>query len=135
MSSSDFAIMSSCGYDGGEVTTMPTITLDVSEELAAQVDAIRDRLPEMLALSIQQPAVPAHVYRYILDFLASNPSPSEIASFVPSSDMQDRLYLLLDRNREGTLTAVEQAELDEWERIEHLMILIKSRNLGMLKQQ
>lgn len=114
---------------------MPTITLDVSDELAAQVDAIRDRLPELLALGIQQSAIPTHVYRYVLDFLASNPSPEAIAAFEPTADMRERLYLLLERNRDGTLTPSEQAELDEWERIEHLMILIKTRNLRLLKAQ
>ena len=39
---------------------MPTITLDISDEIAAQLDASRERLPELLTLSLQQPAVPAH---------------------------------------------------------------------------
>jgi hypothetical protein len=111
---------------------MPTITLDVSDELAAQFDRLGDRVPELLALSIQQPAVPASVYRSILDFLASDPSPEAIASFGPTDAMRERLQTLLDRSANGTLTAAENEELAEFERIEHLMILIKTRNLALL---
>ncbi len=107
---------------------MPTITLDVSDEIAAQFNAARDRLPELLALSLQQPAVPAHIYRFIVDFLASNPSPQDLAAFRPTSEMQSLLHLLLARSHAGELTPPEQAELEEYERIEHLIILIKSRN-------
>lgn len=111
---------------------MPTITLDISDELAVQHDASRERLPELLTLSLQQPAVPAHIYRFIVDFLASNPSPEDLATFGPTPEMQARLQTLLERSRSGDLTVVEQAELDEYERIEHLIVLIKSRNLGAL---
>ncbi len=51
------------------------------------------RLPESLALSLQQPAVPAQIYRYILDFLDSNPTPEQIAEFKPTPEMQERLLL------------------------------------------
>ena len=112
---------------------MPTITLDVPDELATQLDAVRDRLPELVALSLQQPAVPAHIYRFIVDFLASNPSPQDLTTFGPTAEMQVRLQTLLDRSGMGKLTPTEQAELDEYERIEHLMVLIKSRNLSALK--
>ena len=114
---------------------MPTITLDISDEIAAQLDASRERLPELLTLSLQQPAVPAHIYRFIVDFLASNPSPQHLAAFGPTPEMQARLRTLLDRSRTGQLTVRERAELDEYERIEHLMVLIKSRNLSALATQ
>ena len=111
---------------------MPTITLDISDEIAAQLDASRARLPELLSLSLQQPAVPAHIYRFIVDFLANNPSPHDLAAFGPTPEMHARLQTLLERSRTGELTPVEQTELDEYERIEHLIVLIKSRNLHAL---
>ena len=111
---------------------MPTITLDVSDEVAAQLDASRERLPELLMLSLRQPVVPAHIYRYIVDFLASNPSPQALAAFGPTPEMYARLQTLLERSRTGDLTVAEQAELDEYERIEHLIVLIKSRTLRAL---
>lgn len=46
--------------------------------------------------------------------------------------MQERLATLLERNRADILTPNEQQELDEYERIEHLMVMIKSGNLPYL---
>jgi hypothetical protein len=112
--------------------TMPRITLEVSEELSQQLAQVGDRLPELLALSLQQPAVPAQVYRYILDFLASNPTPEQIAEFKPTPEMQERLRTLLTRSQAGELTSTELQELDEYERIEHLIVMIKAGNLPYL---
>jgi hypothetical protein len=50
----------------------------VSQQLAQ----VSKPLPVLLALSLQKPAVPAQVYRYILDFLASNPTPEQIRHLV-----------------------------------------------------
>ncbi len=111
---------------------MPRITLEVSEELSQQLAQVGDRLPELLALSLQQPAVPAQVYRYILDFLASNPTPEQIAEFKPTPEMQERLRTLLGRSNAGELTSTELQELDEYERIEHLVVMIKAGNLSYL---
>lgn len=111
---------------------MATITIDIPDELSAQLVQVRDRLPELLALSLQQPAVPAHIYREILDFLASQPTPDEILAFRPTPEMQARLRTLLDRSHAGQLTPAEQAELDEFERIEHVLVLLKAGTLPHL---
>lgn len=113
---------------------MAKITLEVSDELSERLAQVSDRLPELLALSLQQPALPAHTYRYILDFLASNPTPEQIAAFGPTLAMQERLRTLLERSKAGNLTPTEQAELDEYERIEHLVILLKAGNLSYLNR-
>jgi hypothetical protein len=65
---------------------VPKITLEIPEELSEQLSQIGDRLPELLALSLKQPALPAHIYYYILDFLSSNPTPQQIAEFRPTSE-------------------------------------------------
>ncbi|MGG6266371.1 hypothetical protein ACQ4M3_08515 [Leptolyngbya sp. AN03gr2] len=119
---------------------MAKITLEVPDELSDQLAAIsaafgtreRDRLPELLALSLRQPAIPARFYRYILDFISHNPTPEQLANFKPTAEMQERLQLLLDRSKAGDLTAIEQAELDEYEHIEHLIVLLKTNNLKNL---
>ncbi len=110
--------------------TMPRITLEISEELSEQLAQLGHRLPELLALTLQQPALPAHIYRYVLDFLASNPTPQKIAEFKPTSEMQERLRILLTRSKAGELTPSELKELDEYERIEHLVVMIKAGNLN-----
>ncbi|AFY32708.1 hypothetical protein [Calothrix sp. PCC 7507] len=111
---------------------MPRITLEISEELSQQLAQVGDRLPELLALSLQQPAVPAQIYRYILDFIASNPTAEQIADFKPTPEMHERLRTLVARSKAGELTPTELKELDEYERIEHLVVMIKSSNLPYL---
>ena len=112
---------------------MAKITLEVPDELSEQLAQIGNRLPELLALSIQQPPLPARIYQYILNFLASEPTPEEILAFRPTAEMQSRLQTLLARSQAGELTTTEQRELDEYERIEHLMIMLKAGNLPYLK--
>lgn len=114
---------------------MATITIDIPDELSDQLAQVRDRIPELLALSLQQPAVPAHIYREILDFLASQPTPEEILAFRPTPEMLARLTLLLERSHSGLLTPAEQAELDEFERIEHVVVLLKAGSLPHLTSQ
>jgi hypothetical protein len=111
---------------------MATITIDIPDELSAQLAQVRDRIPELLVLSLQQPAVPAHIYREILDFLASQPTPEEIVAFRPTPEMQARLTTLLDRSRAGLLSPAEHAELNEFERIEHVLVLLKTGSLPHL---
>ena len=111
---------------------MPKITLEVTEELAAQLLAVGDRLPFLLQQSLQQPVIPSRIYSYILGFLISQPNRAQIAAFKPTPEMVERLQTLLSRSQAGELTATELAELDEYERIEHLIIMLKAGNLPYL---
>ena len=112
---------------------MPKITLEVSEELSTQLAALGgDRLSEALALGLRQSVVPSEVYRYVLDFLTSNPTAAEIADFRPTTQMQERLRDLLDRSCGDRLTSAERQELDEYERIEHCVVMLKAGNLSYL---
>jgi hypothetical protein len=109
---------------------MAQITIEVPDSLAEQLAPVRDRLPEVLAHGLEQLSpVPNEVYRYILDFLASNPSPEEIRAFRPAPQMQERISELLEKNRTSRLTAAESAEFDEYERIEHVIRMLKIRSL------
>jgi hypothetical protein len=108
------------------------IILEVPDELSEQLEHIGDCLPELLALSLQQPALPAHIYRYILNFLASKPTPEEIAAFSPTPEMQERLRILLAREQAGEISSTERLELDEYEQIEHLVIMLKAGNMPYL---
>ena len=111
---------------------MTIITIEVPDELAETLTRVGDRLPELLALSLQQPALPAHIYRYILDFLASQPTMGQIAAFRPTPEMTERLQTLLARQAAGDIMPAEMAELDEYERIEHFMIMLKAGALPSL---
>ena len=112
---------------------MATVTIEIPDELSELIAQAGDRLPELLERSLREPALPAHAYRYVLDFLAGRPSPAEITAFGPTPEMTERLRTLMAREASGETTPAEKAELDEYERLEHLMVMIKSGGLNYLK--
>ena len=97
---------------------MVEITIQVPESLAERIAALGDRLPEVLEVGLRElPPLPTEVYRYVLEFLTSYPSPQAIVDFKPTPAMQERISELLERNRAGKLTPPESVELDEYEKI------------------
>lgn len=116
---------------------MTTITLEIPDELAPQITALRGRLPDLLAraLRMERPVREYSagagqfyppLYREIIDFLASDPAPEQVAAFKISPLAQERLDDLLDKNREGRLTPAETAEIDAYLQARDLMILLKA---------
>ena len=120
---------------------MAIITLQIPHELAQRLEPLQNRLPELLwqlleltkkPTTIEQ-EITTHsgdiptVYQEVLDFLIKSPIPQDIVNFKVSQQAQTRLQTLLDKNRESTLNPMEIAELDVYEQLEHLMILLKAR--------
>ena len=113
---------------------MAQITIEVPDSLAEQLAPVRDRLPEVLARGLNEPSPTLNeVYRYVLEFLASTPSPEAILSFQMTAATQERISDLLEKNRSGQLTPAESAELDEYVRIDNLVSLLKTRTFRALK--
>lgn len=108
---------------------MATLTIEIPDDLMDQIAPVQDQLPDLLRRCLHPLALPAQVYRYVFDFLASQPTPDQIANFRPTSDMQDRMGYLLTQSKADALTSLEAQELDEYERIEHLIVLLKTGNL------
>jgi hypothetical protein len=71
----------------------------------------------------------------IYDFLSSTPTPEDIIAYRPSEAMQVRVRYLLDKNRQGTLTAEENAEIDEIARIDHFMTMLKAHAREKLMEE
>ncbi len=67
------------------------------------------------------------------DFLGSAPSLEEIAEYRLPSELQESAHLLLDKNRNGTLSEDERAEMEEFRQIDHLLTLIKAKARLKLK--
>jgi hypothetical protein len=113
---------------------MVQMTIEVPEALAERLAAVRERLPEVLehGLDTLSP-LPNEVYRGLLDFLTSNPSPEAVLNFRPTPQMQERISALLEKNRITQLTPAEAAELDEYERINRFVRKFKIRALKELK--
>ena len=117
---------------------MTTIKLEVSDELAAQLSAVRDHLPALLhevllarpleqTSGILKSGALHPAYREMFDFLASGPTPKQIAAYRPSSPLQERVADLLERNRESGLSAEDSAELDGFEQVDDLLSLLAAR--------
>ena len=66
-------------------------------------------------------------YEEVYDFLLSAPTPEAVIAFRPSEETQARVRVLLEANRNGTLGADEQAELDEFSSVEHFVRMLKIR--------
>ncbi len=75
--------------------------------------------------AIDHPAV----YAELLDLLAESANAERVLAFRLSTEGQARLDQLLENNRAGTLTNDEAAELDAYERFEHIVRLLKARVL------
>ena len=104
---------------------MPTITLEIPEELEAPLNNAGDRLPELLMRALNSTALPAQVYRYVLNFIASRPTPEQIVAFQPKSEMTARLRELIQKERAGMISPSEKEELEEYGKIEHVIRMIK----------
>ena len=63
----------------------------------------------------------------ILDFLASPTTPEEIIEFAPPPSLQERFDYLIEQNRRGDLASEDQAELEEFLRMNHFMKVLKIR--------
>jgi hypothetical protein len=75
--------------------------------------------------AIDHPAV----YDDLLDLLAESADAQRVLAFRLSDEKQARMNELLERNRESRLTDDEAAELDAYERFEHVVRLLKARVL------
>lgn len=69
------------------------------------------------------------VYEDLLTLLAESADADRVLGFRLSPEKQARLDDLLEKNREGILTEEESDELDNFERFEHVVRLLKARLL------
>ena len=76
----------------------------------------------------------AQAYDEILDFLAAGTTAEGIISFRPSEEAQARVRQLIEHRSEGKITPAEDEELEEYLRLEHLMIMAKARAQMRLQQ-
>jgi hypothetical protein len=75
----------------------------------------------------------AKAYEEIINFIAAGPSTESVAAFKASPEAKARVVELIDREKSVGLTPEEQAELDSYEELEHIMILAKARAHQLLQ--
>ena len=126
---------------------MVELTVQLPEDVAARLAPIHERLPDLLrqiaqsvpqdrlAESSTRPATDFPVYAEVLDFLVTSPTPEAIVDFKVSASIQARLRELLEKNQEDVLSEEEQAELDAYEQIDHLVTLLKARAHSQIRRQ
>jgi hypothetical protein len=66
-------------------------------------------------------------YDEIIDFIATGTTPEAVLAFRPSIGVQERVASLVERSKDGSITAEEQSELDDYLQLEHIMIMAKAR--------
>lgn len=107
---------------------MVEMTMQVPDGLAQRLRRMTPWLPAVLELSLVGFKTPAaQTVAEIVAFLSSGVSPEQVAEFLVSPRAQERLRRLLALNQAGLLSQDEQAELDESEQIEHIIVLLKAQ--------
>lgn len=131
---------------------MAQITIEVPDELLPRLIPYSSRLPDVLSgwLDALEPVsgladgspttqqmrgvYESGLYREMVDFLMSQPSPQDLLNYRVSAGIQARLGELLGRSREARLTVAEQAELSLYEQLDQIMRMLKIRAFAMLKE-
>ncbi|MFO0760790.1 MAG: hypothetical protein U0359_30215 [Byssovorax sp.] len=118
---------------------MSAITLDLPDELAEQLRSLTDNLPRILELGLRELGASSPPEfagtAAVLEFLATLPTPEETLALRPSPALQQRVSALLEKNREGGLSAAEREEWQRYEYVEHLVRMAKGRALLKLKER
>jgi predicted amidohydrolase len=107
---------------------MIEMTLRVPDSLAHQLRRMTKWLPTVLELSLAGFKTPAvQTVTELIEFLSTGPAPEQVAEYTVSERAQQRLRRLLALNQAGLLSAEEQAELDEIETLDYLVMLLKTQ--------
>ncbi len=69
----------------------------------------------------------ARAYEEVIDFIAAGPSSASVAAFEASEGSKKRVAELIRREKTDGLASDEQAELNHYMQLEHLMRLAKAR--------
>ncbi|MEO0430721.1 MAG: hypothetical protein AAF151_03410 [Cyanobacteria bacterium J06656_5] len=114
------------------------ITVDIPDDMAHELEPLKDDLPQILALGLQQlQANPANGFSSLVDvleFLATLPSPQQILDLRLSEAAQGQVDTLLEKNRNGAaLNPVEQMLWQQYEFVEHLVRTAKAQALLKLQ--
>jgi hypothetical protein len=112
------------------------ITLTLPEELASQLHG--EDVPRLLELGLRElnakTALEFSNTAQVLETLASLPAPEQILALRPSAEFQERIRVLLEKNRTGGLSEQEQQEWASYEFTEHLVRLAKAHALVKSKR-
>lgn len=114
------------------------VTINLPENLAVNLRAHEERLPEILALGLREYEASASIgYKSVadvLEFLANLPTAEEILALRPSAELQTKINELLEKNRYEGLSEAEEQIWSSYEFIEHLVRIAKAKAALQLKK-
>ena len=109
---------------------MIQMTMQVPDELAKRIQPMTTWLPTIIELSlIGFKTVATATATEVIEFLSQNPKHRAVVEYHVSDQAQKRLQRLLSLNNSGLLSESEQLELDELQKIEHVIIMLKTQIL------
>ena len=79
-------------------------------------------------------SVASPVYFEIVDFIAAGTTPETVIDFRPSLEALQRVAALIEREKAGTLSQEEEAELDHFLELEHILRMVKARARQILSR-
>lgn len=107
---------------------MVEMVVQLPDTLARRLEPMSPWLSAALELSLAGFKTPAaQTVAEIITFLSTGPSPKEVMNYHVSARAEERLRRLLALHTGGATSADEQAELDEIEHIEHILIMLKAQ--------
>ena len=108
---------------------MMEITVQIPDALGQELQCFKDRLPEVIERGLRELLVESQAgfqdENRVMELLVSQPTPEQVLALKPSSEFQARVSELLQRNKQGHLSAVEAGELERYLMLEHLVRLAK----------
>ncbi|MDQ2829943.1 MAG: hypothetical protein M3Y74_12950 [Chloroflexota bacterium] len=109
---------------------MMEITVQVPDALGQRLRRYQERLPEVLERGLREVmAEGSGAFQDesgVLEVLASEPAPDQILALHPSAQLQARVADLLDAGKRSELSPADEAELERYLAVEHLVRLAKA---------
>jgi hypothetical protein len=109
-------------------SAMVEMTVQIPDELAERIQPMSRWLPTILELSlIGFKTLATATASEVVEFLSKNPSPQDVLDYHVSDAAQTRLQRLLALNDARLLSEAEQMGLDQLQRLEHVIIMLKAQ--------
>ena len=113
------------------------VSVSLPDELAGRLRLYEQDLPDIINLGLREwnaRGEPGFAgLSGVLETLATLPTPEEVLALRPSASVQARLEELVQKTRQGHLSAEEQREWDHYQFVEHLVRLAKAKAVLKLK--
>lgn len=71
----------------------------------------------------------------IIRFIAAGSTSQEVASFQPSTEVRERVEVLIRKEKNEGLLPEEKSELDDYLQLEHLMRLAKAKARSLITRE